>query len=48
MDIYLYNYPNYQAHEFKALQEFIEETGKTVEYIAYNTQWEQVAVRVRS
>ncbi|MBT8354268.1 MAG: class I SAM-dependent methyltransferase [Desulfobacterales bacterium] len=30
-----FNYPGWQHHEYKAFQEFIEETGMKYEYIAY-------------
>ena len=44
----LYNYPKWEEHEFKALTEFLASSGKKVEYIAFNKNWEQVAVRFLS
>ena len=44
----LYNYPGYEHHEFKAFQEFLESQNKVAEYIAFNTKWEQVAVRIHN
>jgi len=41
-----YNFPEYEQFEFKALMEFLEESGYDVEYIAYNTMFEGVAVRI--
>ncbi|WP_051087836.1 TylF/MycF/NovP-related O-methyltransferase [Endozoicomonas elysicola] len=41
----LYNFPKWEEHEVKALHEFLNCSGKKVEYFAYNTCWEQVAVR---
>ncbi|AMO57461.1 class I SAM-dependent methyltransferase [Endozoicomonas montiporae] len=41
----LYNYPNWKEHEWKALQEFLKATDKQVEFIAFNENWGQVAVR---
>jgi len=41
-----YNYPTFQDHEHKALQEFLEKHRFEVDYIAYNVNHEQVAVRV--
>ncbi len=42
----LYNYPGFQHHEFKAFQEFLECQNKVAEYLAFNANWEQVAVRI--
>jgi hypothetical protein len=42
-----FNYPGWQEHEHKAFLEFIEKTGLSYEYIAYNTRGEQVAVQIR-
>jgi hypothetical protein len=44
----LYNYPNYAQHEWKAFQEFLHRTGYECEYLAYNVNHEQVAVRIIS
>ncbi|MDB5191243.1 MAG: hypothetical protein JWQ96_806 [Segetibacter sp.] len=41
-----FNYPRWQEHEFKAFQEWIEETGYEYEYLCYNQLHEQVAVRI--
>lgn len=41
-----FNYPTWQQHEHKAFQEFIEETGKRYEYIAYTDKGFSVAVRI--
>lgn len=43
----LYNYPGYAQHEFKAFSEFLSKTGHEAEYIAYNVNWKQVAVRIK-
>jgi hypothetical protein len=40
------NYPNWQEHEYKALQEFIAETGKTYRYIGFSTLQGQAAVQI--
>jgi hypothetical protein len=42
----LYNYPNAENHEWKALQEFLVRTGLKAEYLAFNTNHEQVALRI--
>ena len=42
----LYNYPGFKEHEFKALQEFLAEQNKVADYLAFNVNWEQVAVRI--
>jgi hypothetical protein len=42
----LYNFPGYENHEFKALQEFLKETGFHAEYLAYNKFHQQVALRL--
>lgn len=39
-----FNYPDWQLHEFKAFQEFISETGKKYDYLAFNQRAEGVAV----
>jgi hypothetical protein len=43
-----YNYPNYENHEWKALQEFLSKKNFKAEYLAYNSEHEQVAVRIAS
>lgn len=42
----LYNYPNYELHEWKALQEFLEKYSFQAEFIAFNPLHEQVALRL--
>lgn len=42
-----YNYPEWEAGEFKAFQEFVRSTDLDYEYICYNVAQCQVAVRVR-
>ena len=42
----LYNYPNADAHEFKAFQEFLAQTGLKARYLAYNPRYLQVAVQI--
>ena len=44
----LYNYPGFQHHELKAFQEFLECQNKVAEYLAFNANWEQVAVRIHN
>jgi Macrocin-O-methyltransferase (TylF) len=41
-----YGYSDYTQFEYKALMEFLEVTGYHVEYIAYNVNFEGVAVRI--
>lgn len=41
-----FNYPNWQEHEYKALTEFLEETGFKVEYLGYVYLNTKVAVRI--
>jgi hypothetical protein len=43
----LYNYPNYAQHEWKALQEFLENTGYEVDFLAFNANHEQVVVQIK-
>lgn len=43
-----FNYPNWQAHEYKAFQEFAKQRGLSYEYIGYSSRYTQVAVRVLS
>lgn len=40
----LYNYPGYDWHEWKALNEFILANHFSIEFIAYNANHEQVAI----
>ncbi|MBM3468027.1 MAG: class I SAM-dependent methyltransferase [Alphaproteobacteria bacterium] len=42
----LYNYPGYENHEWKALQEFLKEKHYRVEFLAFNENHEQVAVKI--
>jgi hypothetical protein len=44
-DEYL-GYWNWRAHEYRALQEWVRESGATYSYIGFNTSGGQVAVRV--
>lgn len=39
-----FNYPGWQAHEHKAFREFLDETGLSCRYLAYNRVSQQVAV----
>lgn len=41
-----YNYPEYIEHEFKALNEFLAKRNLAAEYLAYNVNHTQVAVRI--
>jgi Methyltransferase domain len=41
-----FNYPGWQRHEFRAWNEFIAQTGRTFEYLAYTGNNEQVVVRL--
>jgi predicted O-methyltransferase YrrM len=41
-----FNYPGWQAHEFRAWTEFVAATGRTFEYLAYTGNSEQVVVRL--
>lgn len=41
-----FNYPGWENHEYQAFQEFIHSSGKTYEYLAYNSKNEQVVVRI--
>ena len=43
----LYNYPNYQQGEWKALQEFIKRKGYNLEFLAFNAVHEQVVVKIK-
>lgn len=43
----LYNYPNYAQHEWKALQEFLEDTKYKADFFAFNINHEQVAVQIK-
>lgn len=42
----LYNYPGFENHEFKALQEFLSRHQFQARYLAYNIYHEQVAVQI--
>lgn len=44
----LYNYPGYENHEWKALKEFLEEKKLGIEFLAFNENHEQVAVKIIS
>lgn len=41
-----YNFPGFRQQEMQALEEFLEENNFFVEYLAYNANHEQVAVRL--
>jgi predicted O-methyltransferase YrrM len=41
-----FNYPGWQRHEFRAWTEFVEQAGRTFEYLAYTGNNEQVVVRL--
>ncbi len=41
-----YNFPNWKEDEFRAFQEFIDESGAEYEYIAYSVTGQQVAARI--
>lgn len=41
-----FNYPGWEQHEFRAFSEFSGASGLGHEYLAYNSQHEQVAVRI--
>lgn len=41
-----FNYPGWELHEYKALQEFATTTGLQYQYIGLNTNHQQVAIRV--
>jgi predicted O-methyltransferase YrrM len=41
-----FNYPGWQAHEFRAWTEFVAASGRTFEYLAYTGNNEQVVVRL--
>lgn len=41
-----FNYPGWRAHEYKAFQEFIVETGLSYEYIGFSAEKGHVAVRM--
>ena len=42
----LYNYPSFDKHEWKAFQAFLKEKNLDAEYIAFNQNHEQVAVKI--
>lgn len=41
-----YNYPGFENGEIKAFLEFVQESGIKYEYIGYNVNHEQVAIRI--
>lgn len=43
-----FNYPGWQQHEYRALQEFISASGYTSEYLGFVSSHQQVAVRITS
>lgn len=42
----LYNYDNYENHEWKALQELLNRNHYEAEFIAFNSEHEQAALRI--
>lgn len=42
----LYNYPGFEEHEWKALQEFLNETKFEMEILAFNENHEQVVIKL--
>jgi len=42
----LYNYPGFENHEWKALQEFLKKKNLGIEFLAFNVNHEQVAVKI--
>lgn len=42
----LYNYPGFENHEFKALQEFLSQHKLQARYLSYNIYHEQVAIQI--
>ena len=43
-----WNYPGWQAHEHKALQELVAETGMSYEYVGIVANSQQVAVKIHN
>ena len=43
-----FNYPNWQQHEFKAFQEFVQEYAVEYEYIAYCSKGYSVGILIKS
>jgi predicted O-methyltransferase YrrM len=43
-----FNYPNWQAHEYKAWQEFVARFGVSYKYIAFTARGGSVAVQIAS
>ncbi len=41
-----FNYPGWRAHEYRAFEEFLQESGRRCEYLCYNKLHEQVAVQI--
>ena len=41
-----FNYPDWENGEFKAFQEFISESGLKYNYISYNRNHQQCAVKI--
>lgn len=41
-----YNFPRWQQHEYKAFQEFVQQSGVEYEYIGYSVTGQQVAARI--
>ncbi len=41
-----YNYPRFEEYEWKAFQEFVKERKLKIQYVAFNKNHEQVAVKI--
>ncbi len=41
-----YNYEGHEKDEFKAFEEFLNQSGKRAEYIAFNQNWEQAVAKI--
>jgi len=41
-----FNYPDWQNHEYKAFQEFVQQSNLNYKYLAYNQRHEQVVVKI--
>lgn len=41
-----FNYPGWQNHEYRALKEFLDDTGYCIEFLASNPHHQQVAIKL--
>jgi hypothetical protein len=41
-----FNYPGWEQHEHRAFMEFVDRTGRSFEYLAYNAVGQQVLARI--